>query len=98
MVYGTTILPQITRWVVRGVLCFPSIKPEVFKDSIDMETLLPPSEVTAQAEKAVVEGHTSLDFMHTLVPKPNLDWTMTNTSLNKRLISFLFWMGSKATV
>lgn len=63
-----------------------------------METLLPPSEVTAQAEKAVVEGHTSLDFMHTLVPKPNLDWTMTNTSLNKRLISFLFWMGSKATV
>lgn len=33
-----------------------------------MKTLLPASEKMAEAEKAVVDGHISLDFSHTLVP------------------------------
>ena len=41
-----------------------------------------------EAEKAAVGAHTSLDFSHTLVPKPNQDWTMSNTSLNKVLNQF----------
>lgn len=42
----------------------------------------------AEAEKATVEGHNSLDFLHTLVPKPNQDWTVSHASLNKVVHQF----------
>lgn len=50
--------------VVEGLLCFPSIKCEIFHGHGN--SLLLPSEVMAEAEKATVEYHTSLDFSHTL--------------------------------
>lgn len=39
-----------------------------------------------------------LGLLRALAPKPNQDWTMSNASLTKWLISFLFRMSSKATV
>lgn len=41
-----------------------------------------------EAEKALVEGHTLLGLLCTLAPKPNQDWTMSNTSLNKVVNQF----------
>lgn len=96
--------------VVRGLLCFPLIKSEVFRLHRHGNSLLPPSEVMAGTEKAVVECHISLDFSHTSAPKQ--DWTMSNTCLvqfwlgtdvwDKSVYSFcislFFRMGSKATV
>lgn len=56
--------------VAGGVSGFPLIKSEVLKALITWK-LTSTSEVTAEAGKAVLEGQSSLDFSHTLVPTSN---------------------------
>lgn len=85
--------------VVGGLLRFPSMKCDIERLHRHGNLLLPPLEVMAGAEKAVVEYHTSLDFT-CITAGAGLNPCLVQSWVGRHVrdVSLPARMGSKATV